>query len=84
MGMPLTRREREVARLVAQGFTNRAIAEALTMSESTAATHVAHILRKLDMSSRAQVATWAALRLDVSSVEISRNISRPDDAPSRR
>ena len=67
--MPLTRREREVARLIAQGLSNRQIADVLTISERTAATHVEHILQKLDMNSRAQVASWAALRLDIASAE---------------
>jgi predicted ATPase/DNA-binding CsgD family transcriptional regulator len=56
---PLTRREREVAVLVAQGLTNRLIAERLVISEMTADSHVSHILRKLGFRSRAQVASWA-------------------------
>jgi len=54
----LSRREREVAALIADGLTNRAIAEALVISETTADSHVSHILRKLGVRSRAQVATW--------------------------
>lgn len=54
----LTRREREVANLVAEGMTNRQIAEALYISERTAQTHVQHILTKLGFSARAQIATW--------------------------
>jgi DNA-binding NarL/FixJ family response regulator len=54
----LSRREREVATLIAHGLTNREIAEALVISELTADTHVRHILRKLGVRSRAQVATW--------------------------
>jgi predicted ATPase/DNA-binding CsgD family transcriptional regulator len=56
----LTPREREVARLIGQGLTNRQIAEALVITEGTAANHVVHILNKLGYSSRAQVAAWAA------------------------
>jgi non-specific serine/threonine protein kinase len=56
---PLTRRELEVAALVAQGLTNRQIAEQLVISEWTVDSHVRHILNKLDFRSRAQVATWA-------------------------
>jgi non-specific serine/threonine protein kinase len=56
---PLTRREREVAALVARGLSNRAIAEALSISEKTVANHLDHILTKLDFRSRAQVAAWA-------------------------
>lgn len=55
---PLTRREREVANLVAEGMTNRQIAEALYISERTAQTHVQHILTKLGFSARAQIAAW--------------------------
>jgi DNA-binding CsgD family transcriptional regulator len=56
---PLTRREKEVADLVAQGLTNRNIAERLHISESTVEKHVANTLRKLNLRSRAQIATWA-------------------------
>jgi DNA-binding CsgD family transcriptional regulator len=56
----LTPREREVAGLIAQGLTNRQIAEALTISERTAGAHVEHMLSKLKFRSRAQVAVWAA------------------------
>ena len=55
----LTRREREVARLVARGLTNRQIASALVIAEGTAGVHVDHILSKLGFRSRAQVAAWA-------------------------
>jgi predicted ATPase/DNA-binding SARP family transcriptional activator/DNA-binding CsgD family transcriptional regulator len=55
--LALTRREREVARLVAQGLTNRQIAEALFVSERTVDHHVSNILRKLSLSSREQVAS---------------------------
>lgn len=55
---PLTRREREVADLVAEGMTNRQIAETLYISERTAQTHVQHILTKLGFSARAQIAAW--------------------------
>lgn len=56
----LTRRELEVADLVARGLTNRQIASALSISERTVANHVGKILRKLGVASRAQIATWAA------------------------
>jgi DNA-binding NarL/FixJ family response regulator len=52
----LTRREEEVASLVARGLTNRQIASELSISEHTAATHVGKILRKLGLSSRSQLA----------------------------
>jgi DNA-binding NarL/FixJ family response regulator len=54
----LTPREQEVARLVAQGATNREIAAQLVISERTAETHVGNILNKLDFTSRAQIAAW--------------------------
>jgi len=59
---PLTRRERDVAALVAQGLTNRRIAERLVISERTADGHVAKILAKLGLSSRAQIAVWTVKR----------------------
>jgi len=45
--------------LIAQGLTNREIAEALAISERTASNHVQHILNKLGFSSRARIAVWA-------------------------
>jgi DNA-binding NarL/FixJ family response regulator len=57
-GHPLSRREREIASLIARGLTNRQIAGMLVISELTVDTHVRNILRKLEMSSRAQVASW--------------------------
>jgi predicted ATPase/DNA-binding NarL/FixJ family response regulator len=59
---PLSPREREVAALIARGLTNGEIADRLVISQWTADTHVRHILTKLDVRSRAQVATWAAER----------------------
>jgi DNA-binding CsgD family transcriptional regulator len=60
-GLPrsLTRREREVVALVAQGRTNRQIGEVLVIAEGTARVHVEHILAKLGFHSRAQLAGWA-------------------------
>jgi DNA-binding NarL/FixJ family response regulator len=55
----LTAREREVAALIAQGLSNRALAEALVLSERTIAKHVENILSKLHFTSRAQIAAWA-------------------------
>ena len=55
---PLTRRERQVAELVAKGLTNREIAAQLYLSERTAQTHVQHILTKLGLSNRSQIAVW--------------------------
>jgi pimeloyl-ACP methyl ester carboxylesterase/DNA-binding CsgD family transcriptional regulator len=57
--LTLTARERGVAALVAQGKSNREIADALVMSERTVEWHVSNILSKLGLQSRAQVAAWA-------------------------
>jgi len=56
---PLTEREREVLRLLAQGKSNKEIAHDLQIGEQTVKTHVAHILSKLGMSSRTQAALYA-------------------------
>jgi predicted ATPase/DNA-binding CsgD family transcriptional regulator len=56
---PLTRREREVAALVAQGQTDRQIAETLVITEGTVGVHLTNIFTKLDLHSRAQLAVWA-------------------------
>jgi DNA-binding NarL/FixJ family response regulator len=55
----LTPRERQVAALVAQGKSNREIADELVLSERTVENHVGNILSKLDFGSRAQIAAWA-------------------------
>ncbi len=55
----LTRREREVAELIAHGLTNRQIAGQLVISETTVEVHVKHILSKLQFGSRTQIAAWA-------------------------
>ena len=59
---PLTPREREIVGLIARGRTNRQIADALVIARPTADRHVANILKKLDLSNRAQVAAWATER----------------------
>jgi predicted ATPase/DNA-binding CsgD family transcriptional regulator len=55
----LTTREREVAVLIAQGKSNREIAEAMTVGVKTIETYVTRILNKLNFASRVQIATWA-------------------------
>ena len=55
---PLTRREQQIARLVAQGLRNKEIAAALVISQRTAETHIENILTKLGFTSRAQIAAW--------------------------
>jgi len=56
---PLTEREVEVLRLVAQGLSNDDIAEKLVVSERTVRTHVSHILDKLHLANRTQMALYA-------------------------
>jgi len=56
----LSARELEVARLVAGGLSNPAIASALFISVPTVKTHVSHILAKLGLESRVQLASWVA------------------------
>lgn len=56
---PLTEREVEVLRLVAQGLTNDEIAQELYLSERTVRTHVSHILDKLHLANRTQAALYA-------------------------
>jgi predicted ATPase/DNA-binding CsgD family transcriptional regulator len=59
---PLTRRETEIAGLVAQGLSNKEIAGALIISQRTAEGHIEHILNKLGFNSRAQIAAWLSER----------------------
>jgi non-specific serine/threonine protein kinase len=59
---PLSPREREVAILVSGGLSNRDISGRLGISEKTAANHLDHIMTKLDLRSRTQVAVWVVKR----------------------
>jgi predicted ATPase/DNA-binding NarL/FixJ family response regulator len=59
-GFELTTRELEVARLVAEGLSNPAIAAQLFLSRATIKSHVSHILQKLALDSRVQLAGWVA------------------------
>jgi len=61
-GSPLTTREAEILRLIADGNTNREIAVQLHLSENTIKTHVARILEKLETSSRAEAVALARAR----------------------
>jgi non-specific serine/threonine protein kinase len=54
----LTRRQQEVADLLAEGLTNKEIANRLVISQRTAENHVEHILTKLGFTSRTQIAAW--------------------------
>ena len=58
----LTAREREVAALIAQGKSNREIAQAMTVGVKTVETYVTRILGKLGFDSRVQIATWAVAK----------------------
>ena len=57
---PLTSRDREIALLLARGYSNRQLAETLVITEQTAETHVKHILGKLELRSRHQVTEWVS------------------------
>ncbi|MFF2028389.1 LuxR C-terminal-related transcriptional regulator, partial [Streptomyces sp. NPDC058171] len=69
---PLTKREQEIAELLAQGLSNRQIAERLVISRRTVDGHVEHIFDKLAVSSRTQVAAWVAARAHPPAVETGR------------
>ena len=58
----LTPREREVLRLIARGYTYKEIAKELFISTKTVETHVSSVLRKLQLSTRHQLARWATER----------------------
>jgi DNA-binding CsgD family transcriptional regulator len=58
--LPLAKREADVARLVADGLTNKQIGTRLFISERTVDSHVRSILNKLGFNSRAQIAAWMA------------------------
>ncbi|MGE3269902.1 MAG: LuxR C-terminal-related transcriptional regulator [Chloroflexota bacterium] len=55
---PLTRRQFEIAELIAQGYSNDQIAEKLVLTPGTVGNHIGNILRRLDVRNRAQVAVW--------------------------
>jgi DNA-binding NarL/FixJ family response regulator len=62
LALTLTRRERELLPWLAQGLSNRAIAEELRIGARTVEMHVANLISKLELENRAQVAAWAAAR----------------------
>jgi NarL family two-component system response regulator LiaR len=55
----LTERELDILKLIAQGSSNKEIAETLTVTEKTVKTHVSNVLTKLDVKSRTQAAIYA-------------------------
>ena len=65
---PLTERELEILKLVAQGLSNQEIADALVISERTVGTHVSNILHKLHLANRTQAALYA-LRTGLASLD---------------
>ena len=76
----LSRREIEVARLIAGGATNREIAAKLFVAERTVKTHIEHILNKLGVGSRAQIAVWVTQNQD--NAKSAAHIGRTTDAES--
>ncbi len=58
----LTRREQEIAALIAEGLTNREIAARLVISQRTVESHIEHILAKLGFTTRTHIAAWIAGR----------------------
>jgi predicted ATPase/DNA-binding CsgD family transcriptional regulator len=88
-GGPLSRRERDVAKLVAAGMTNRQIGERLFISSRTVDGHVERIRKRLGVRSRTEVATWAVehgLSSDRTASEpiMSRKRGSPQQAPSKQ
>lgn len=65
----LTPRQKEIAQLLAAGYTNIEIARALVLSERTVQTHVCNILRGTGMRSRVEIVAWAVVRGNVDGEE---------------
>ena len=86
----LSRRELEVARLVAEGLTNREIAIRLFLSERTVDGHLEHVREKLGVNTRAQIATWVTRQGDPSPAPVAaaapapQTVSRPSRVLRRR
>jgi NarL family two-component system response regulator LiaR len=75
---PLTQREVEILKLVAEGLTNQEIADRLVVSERTVRAHVSNILAKLHLANRTQAALYA-LREGLASLEDSQSNGRVDE-----
>jgi two-component system nitrate/nitrite response regulator NarL len=56
----LSPREREIVQLIAKGYSNKLIARELNIAETTVKIHIQHIFKKLELSSRLQVALFAS------------------------
>ncbi|MET0028724.1 MAG: two-component system response regulator NarL [Candidatus Thiodiazotropha sp.] len=61
--IPLTSREQEILEQIANGMSNKRIADALDISEGTVKVHVKNLLKKLNLHSRTEAAVWALRRL---------------------
>jgi DNA-binding CsgD family transcriptional regulator len=82
---PLSAREYEVARLVAEGMTNAEIAEALTLSPKTVSAHLEHILAKLGAMRRTEVAAWVtAIRPPSPTASVATEVGRPTTTGGHR
>jgi len=68
-GAALTRREREILALVAEGHSNRELAKMLWVTEQTVKFHLSNIYRKLDVSNRTEASRWAHKHRLLSSAE---------------
>jgi DNA-binding CsgD family transcriptional regulator/sugar lactone lactonase YvrE len=80
----LSPREREVAALVAEGLTNRDIAKKLFISERTVDGHLEHLREKLDVNTRAQIATWFVRQQTSAPPAAPPAVASTPSAPARR
>jgi predicted ATPase/DNA-binding CsgD family transcriptional regulator len=78
----LTRRERQVAALVAQGLGNRGIADRLVIAQRTAESHVENILSKLGFTRRTQIADWVSRGIGLTLAAAARSASRHRPVPA--
>jgi DNA-binding CsgD family transcriptional regulator len=78
----LTKREAEIARLIAEGMTNKQIASQLVISQRTAEGHAGNILTKLGFTTRTQIASWVLTQQTAGSPQGRTPMSRRGDAPT--